>query len=140
LIKNAFKASPEIVVSQDQGRVTGVNNVRFAMVLRIIYSNQPMPGSILQGFFEMILQGVMEIGCYYVGRLVVYMISLGQWSCDGVLDDAPRRPNKKLRPYTIYYTLNGRKRFTAEATQFIGLITVALIVGLGFLIWYFGKK
>ena len=36
-----------------------------------------MPSSIVQGIVEVVLQGFLEFACYFVGRIVVPVISFG---------------------------------------------------------------
>jgi len=96
-----------------------------------------MPSSIVQGLLEIVFQGVVEVGCYYVGRVVIPVISLGRWSCDRLAANVPRR---KLRAAGLYHLRGQRVSLTVEATQFAGLVSVGLVIGGGVLLWYLGKK
>lgn len=92
-----------------------------------------MPSSIVQGVLEIVFQAAFEVRCYYIGRIVVPVISLGRWKCDRISADVPRR---KLRAAGLYHLRGQRVYLTAEATQFVGLISLALLIGAGVLIWY----
>jgi len=92
-----------------------------------------MPASIFQG----ILEAVLELGCYFIGRLVVPLVSFGRWQCDQLTANTPRR---KLRTAGIYH-LRGRQVYlTAEATQFVGLLEFLLFIGIGILVWHLRKS
>lgn len=96
-----------------------------------------MPSSILQGVLEVVFQGFMEVVCYFVGRVVVPVISFGRWKCDRITADAPRGKNGAAR----FYHLRGRQVYlTAEATQLAGLLALLLAVGGGVLLWYLIRK
>ena len=95
-----------------------------------------MPSSIVQGLLEIVFQAVFEVGCYYIGRGVVPVISLGRWGCDQITATVPRR---KLRAAGLHHLRGGRVFLTAEATQFVGLASLGLIVGGGVLIWYLSR-
>lgn len=92
-----------------------------------------MPSSIVQGIVEVVLQGFLEFVCYFVGRIVVPVISFGCWKCDSITADVPRR---KIRAAGFYHLRGQQVYLTAEATQLVGLLTVVLFVGGGVLIWY----
>lgn len=95
-----------------------------------------MPASIFQGLFEILFQGVIEIAAYYIGRVVVPMISLGRWKCDRMLADTPRR---KLRAAGFYHLRGKQVYLTAEATQVVGMVSLFLMVGVGIWVWYMKK-
>lgn len=96
-----------------------------------------MPSSIVQGIFEVVLQGFLEVICYFVGSIVVPVISFGRWQCDRITADVPRR---KFRAAGIYHLRGQQVYLTAEATQLVGLLTVVLCVGGGVLIWYLSSR
>ncbi len=93
-----------------------------------------MPASFIA---ELILQPILELvfqfGAYYLGRLVVPIISFGRWKCDPLLRETPK---KKLRWGGLYHLRGGRVYLTSEATMAVGLLSAALTIGL-FLWWYF---
>jgi hypothetical protein len=93
-----------------------------------------MPASILQGIAEAILQPIFEAGCYYVGRVLVPIVSLGRLKCDRLTADTPRR---KLRWGGLFHRRGQQVYLTAEATAGAGLLFIALVVAGGFLIYYF---
>lgn len=93
-----------------------------------------MPASFVA---ELILQTVFElvfyVGGYYVGRLVVPLISLGRWKCDRLLRDVPK---KKLKWSGTYHLRGQQVYLTAEATAGVGVLFVAFLIGLLLLWWY----
>lgn len=95
-----------------------------------------MPSSIVQGLLEIVFQAVFEIGCYYLGRVVVPVISLGRWSCDGMATPGPRY---KLRAAGLYHRCGERVFLTAAATQLVGLVSLGLTIGGGVLMWYLSQ-
>ncbi len=95
-----------------------------------------MPASIVQGLFEAVLQGFLEIGCYFIGRIVVPVISLGRWKCDRITANTPRR---KLRAAGVYHWRGQQVYLTAEGTQLVGLVAILLVIGGGVLTWYLSR-
>ncbi len=92
-----------------------------------------MPSSIVQGIFELVLQTILEVVGYFIGRIVVPVVSLGRWNCDSLSDHAPR---KKFWATGLYRLRNGQVYLTVEATQLVGVLTILLAIGGGVLIWY----
>ena len=92
-----------------------------------------MPASIIGEVVGEILKGVLEVGCYYIGRMVAPVVSFGRWKCDRITTDVPRR---KLRRGGLYHLRGQQIYLTAEATAGLGLLFVALLVGAGALVWY----
>ena len=104
-----------------------------AQLSRSGHIDRVMPSSIVQGIFEAVLQGFLEVVCYFVDSIVAPVISFGRWKCDHITADVPRR---KIRAAGLYH-LRGRQIYlTAEATQLVGLLTILLCIGGGVLIWY----
>lgn len=95
-----------------------------------------MPSSIIQGIFEVVLQGFMEIVCYFIGSIVVPVVSFGRWNCDRITADVPRR---KVRAAGFYHLRGQQVYLTAEATQLVGCLTLCLCAGGGVLIWYLSR-
>jgi len=95
-----------------------------------------MPASILQGIFEVVLQAILEVACYYVGRVVVPVVSFGRWKCERLTSNVPRR---KLRVAGLYHMRGDGIYLTAEATRLVGVLTMVLVVGGGVLIWYLSR-
>ena len=95
-----------------------------------------MPASILQGIFEVVLQAILEVACYYVGRVVVPVVSFGRWKCERLTSNVPRR---KLRVAGLYHMRADGIYLTAEATQLVGVVTMVLVIGGGVLIWYLSR-
>lgn len=85
---------------------------------------------ILRAIFEF----VFEIVAYYVGRMVVPIISCGRWTCDPLLRRAP----KKSRRWSGFYSLRGQRiHLTSDATTLVGAL-FSLLVIIAFLWWRFG--
>lgn len=91
-----------------------------------------MPASFIT---ELILQPIFElvfhVGGYYVGRLVVPLVSFGRWKCDPLLREVSKG---KLR-WSGSYHLRGKQVYlTSEATAGVGVLFVILVVG-SWLVW-----
>lgn len=85
---------------------------------------------------ELLLQGFLEFACYFVGRIIVSIVSIGSWRCDHITANVARR---KIRA-AGFYRLRGQQVYlTVEATQLVGFLTILLFVGGGVLIWYLGR-
>src|SRR5262245_42751800 len=95
-----------------------------------------MPASFIA---ELILQPIFElifyVGGYYVGRFVVALISFGRWKCERLLRDVPKQ---RLKWSGTYHLRGGQVYLTAEATAGIGVLFVALLIGL-LLLWRYTK-
>jgi hypothetical protein len=93
-----------------------------------------MPASfIAEVILQPILELVFQVGAYYLGRVIVPVISFGQWKCDQLLRDVPK---KKLKWSGAYHLRGKQVYLTAEATSGIGLVFFGLVIGV-FLWWYF---
>jgi hypothetical protein len=93
-----------------------------------------MPSTILQGVVEVVLQPIFEFGCYFVGRIVVSIVSLGRIKCDR-LTAAP--PRGRLRWGGMIYRRGPHLYLSATATIFAGLLFLILLLIGGALISYF---
>ena len=92
-----------------------------------------MPASIIGELVGEVSKAVLEVGCYWVGRVIAPVVSFGRWKCDRISPDVPRR---KLRLGGLYH-LRGRQVYlTVETTAALGFLFVALLIGAGILIWY----
>lgn len=82
-----------------------------------------MPGSIIG---ELILQPIFEfffqVICYFVGALVVPILSLGKLKCDGIAKEVDR---KKVKCGGLYRRVGNQVFLTADATSLIGLLVLA---------------
>lgn len=96
-----------------------------------------MPSSIIQGFYEMVLQGGLEIGCYYIGRVVVPVLSFGRWKCDRITANKSRRT---LRASGLYRMDGNKVSLTVQATQLVGLVCIVFLIAGGVVIWNLTKK
>ena len=76
---------------------------------------------------------LLQFACYYVGRVAVALFTFGRVGCRGMLEEEPPSlPKSSRRP--VLASKDQRLRLSAEATSGVGLVFVALLVGLGFLI------
>ena len=96
-----------------------------------------MPSSILQDLLEALCKPVFEVCGYYIGRVVVPIVSFGRVKCDRITADVPR---KKLRWGGLFHRRGQQLYLTSEATMAAGLLFVALAVVSGFLIYELGGK
>lgn len=96
-----------------------------------------MPSSILQEFVEALLKPVIEIGFYYIGRIVVPIVSFGRIKCDRFTADTPRR---KLRWGGMFHRRGQQIYLTAEATSAAGMLFVVLAVVVGCVIYDLNKR
>lgn len=95
-----------------------------------------MPGSIIgELILQPILEFIFQVVCYYIGRVVVPVFTLGRIKCDRITADTPRQ---KLRWGGLCHRRGQQPYLTAEATSGAGVLFVVLVVATGFLIYYFG--
>ncbi|MDR3460666.1 MAG: hypothetical protein P4N60_24820 [Verrucomicrobiae bacterium] len=80
---------------------------------------------ILQPLFE----AVFQVAGYYVGRVVVPLISGGRWKCDRLL-------RAEFKWGGFYHRRGQPIYLTAEATAGVGLVFSGLMIGM-ILWWYF---
>lgn len=93
-----------------------------------------MPGSVIgELLLRPILEVVFHVVAYYIGRVVVTIVTLGSVACDRITADTPR---SKLRWGGSFHRRGGRIYLTAEATSVIGLIAVVAAIGCVVLIRY----
>ena len=95
-----------------------------------------MPASIIGELIGEALKGVLEVGCYYVGRVIAPVVSFGRWKCDPMTADVPRR---KLRKGGLYHLTGEQVYLTADATALLGFLFVALLIGAGVLTSYLSR-
>jgi hypothetical protein len=93
-----------------------------------------MPTSIVQGILETLLQPVFEAGCYFVGKIVVPIFSLGRIKCEQLAASNPRK-NKTWSG--LFRRNNGQIFLTPEATAGVGLLFIVLVAGAVGLYFYF---
>ena len=93
-----------------------------------------MPASFIgELILQPILEFIFQVVLFYVGRVVVPIISFGRLKCDRLTADTPRR---KMRWSGLYHRRGQQIYLTAEATACAGLLFVVLAVAGGFLIHY----
>ena len=93
-----------------------------------------MPGSVIaELILHPILEFIFHVLGYYIGRVVVFVFTLGRIKCDPILTDTPRH---RTRWAGTFHRCGQRIYLTSEATAGIGVFFVLLVVGGGFLIHY----
>ena len=78
-------------------------------------------------------EAVFHVGAYYVGRVVVPVVSFGRWKCDRLLRDVPK---KKLRWSGLYHMRGRQIYLTADATALVGLVLSGLVIGLALWLYF----
>lgn len=96
-----------------------------------------MPSSILRDFVEALLKPVFEVGCYYIARIVVPVVSFGRIKCDRLTAGVPRR---KLRWGGLFHRRGRQLYLTAEATTLAGVLFVVLALVVGCVIYDINKR
>lgn len=96
-----------------------------------------MPASIVQGILEIVFQVFLEFVCYFLGRLVVPLISFGHWQCDPLGAGSERRKFWSLK---LYRRQGNRLYLPPEATQLVGLLTILFFIGTGIFMWHLTKS
>ena len=92
-----------------------------------------MPASIIgELILRLILEFILEVVCYYIGRVVVFIFSLGRIKCLRITANTPRR---KLKGGGSFHRRGQHIYLTTEATMGVGVLFVLVVVG-GFLIYY----
>jgi hypothetical protein len=78
-----------------------------------------------QDAFERALQRVFDFVCYYLGRAVVLVGTLGRLKCDPVYVSVPRR---RLRECGFHHRRAGMLFLTREGTHYVGFIAGLVLV------------
>ena len=78
---------------------------------------------------------MFDVAAYYVGRVVVPVISFGRWKCDRLLRDVPK---KKLRWSGLYHLRGQQIYLTADATALVGLLFSGLVIAL--CLWLYFRR
>ncbi|HEY9171288.1 MAG TPA: hypothetical protein VI136_03285 [Verrucomicrobiae bacterium] len=93
-----------------------------------------MPGSLIgEIIVRPILELVFQVAAYYVGCVVVPVVSLGRWQCEPLLNDVPR---KRLRKFGLYHVRGQQVYLTAEATALVGLLFCLGVAALGLWLYF----
>ena len=87
----------------------------------------------LADFLQPLGEALFEIAFYFFGRVIVPLISLGNWRCEPLLSDVPKR---ETRWGGLFHYRSGQIYFTSEGTAAIGAVFCFLAVGGGVLIWF----
>ena len=80
---------------------------------------------ILKPVLEFLLEGV----CYYLGRVVIYVTTLGRVACDHITRETPRR---KLGWHGLFSRRAGRINLTTDATAGVGVLFLLVLLGIYF--------
>lgn len=92
-----------------------------------------MPASFIgELILQPIFEAVFHVAAYYVGRVIVPVISFGRWKCDRLLRAVPK---KKLRWSGLYHLRGQQIYLTADATALVGLVFSGLVIALG--VWLY---
>jgi hypothetical protein len=92
-----------------------------------------MRKSFEEQIFGTVFDLAYKFGCYYTGRLVIFLVSLGRWKCDGF--DAPA-PQRKGRVCYFYSLRSSQVYVSRRATHGVGLLVIVFLLFGGLLIWY----
>jgi hypothetical protein len=95
-----------------------------------------MLSSFAQSILECVLECFLGIIFFFLGRIVVPVISLRQWKCDGFTANVPR---KRLRAAGLYHRRGNQVYLTVEATQLVGFVTFLLGAAGGALVWFWSR-
>jgi hypothetical protein len=105
--------------------------------IRTIINPNQMPASIVQGIFEVLLEAVFDIACYYVGQIAVPIVSLGRLKCDRFTSGTTRR---RIRLNRLFHRGGQQVYLTAEATAVVGFIVIAIAIVIGFLAYHYASR
>jgi hypothetical protein len=84
--------------------------------------------------FETALQGAFDFCCYYLGRAVILLGTLGRLKCDPLFAFMPRR---KLRDCGLHHRRGGQLYMTREGTHVVGsLAGLVLVCSVGVFLYF----
>lgn len=92
-----------------------------------------MPASFVAEILSPVFEVIFGVAGYYVGRVVVPIISFGRWKCDPLLRQVPKA---KLKWGGFYHRRGQRVYLTAESTILVGILFCGLVVTV-LLLWFF---
>ena len=81
---------------------------------------------------KLIFHIFVEVVAYWLGRMMVAMISPGHWKCDPIAATVPRG---KLCIRGTYHRRNEKVYLTNDATEGIGVLTLIALISVGILIF-----
>jgi hypothetical protein len=87
----------------------------------------------LADLLQPIGEALFEVVFYFLGRIIVRLISCGNWRCEPLLSDVPK---SRTRWGGLFHHRSGKIYFTSEGTAAFGAVFCFLAVGGGVLIWY----
>lgn len=91
----------------------------------------------LSDFLQPIGEALFELAFYYIGRILIPVISLGVWHCEPLLSSVPKQ---QVRWGGMFHYRGSRIYFTSGGTAVMGamfsLIVVAGVVGC----WYLNNR
>ena len=91
----------------------------------------------LADLLQPIGEALFEVLFYFFGRVIVPMVSLGDWHCEPLLSDVSRR---KTRWGGLFHYRGREIYFTSEGTAAVGVVFSFLVVAGGFLVWYLTRN
>jgi len=100
-----------------------------------------MPKSFGQQVFDTVFDIVYALACYYIGRLVILLVSFGRWKCGPLEANGSEKQERggrsNLRNCGLRYLRGQQACVTTAGVHFVGSLALLLVAGGGFLIWYF---
>ena len=91
----------------------------------------------LSDLLQPIGEALFEVVFYFVGKVIVPMVSLGNWHCEPLLSVVPRQ---KTRLGGLFHFRGHQIYFTSEGTAAAGAVFCLLVAAGGFLVWYLSRK
>jgi hypothetical protein len=87
----------------------------------------------LSDLLQVVGQALFEVVFYYVGWLVIPVVSCGRWHCDPLFTNIPKH---EARWGGLFHYRRESIYFTSEGTAVIGaifcLITVCIVIGIAY--------
>jgi hypothetical protein len=91
-----------------------------------------MFSSLLEGIGNALAESIVEVVFYFVGRIVVPVISLGRWHCEPALSTAPKH---ETRCGGLYRRRSDGIYFTSGGTAAVGGILCLVVAGATLAVW-----
>lgn len=92
-----------------------------------------MVSVMLEDLVQIIGQAVFEIVGYFIGRIVIAVVSLGRWRCEPFLTVVPRR---EKRWFGLFHYRSDGAYFTSEGTAVVGIVFCLIVIFGSIAIWY----
>jgi len=92
---------------------------------------------VLSDFLQPVGEALLQVVFYFFGRIIVPMVSLGNWHCEPFLSEVPRQ---ETRWGGLFHYRGRQIYFTSEGTAAVGVVFCFLVVAAGFLIRYLSRN